>query len=55
MMNLNLDLQYPESHEMFPVVRLTECDPFLFPVCLAEKLVIICRFYNSEATLQNQS
>ena len=41
----SLDLK-PESQEMFFVLSLTEWDTFLFPFCLNEKIVIICRFYN---------
>ena len=44
--SLNLDLLYPESHEMFLVLSLTEWDTFLFSFCLAEKIIIICRFHN---------
>ena len=41
-LSLDLNLQYPESQEMFIVLSLTEWDTFLFPFCLAEKIIIIC-------------
>ena len=45
-LSLDLSLQYGESHEMFLVLSLTEWDTFLFPLCLAEKRISICQFYN---------
>ena len=44
--SLDLDLQYPESHEMFLILSLTEWDTFLFPFCLAKKIIFNCWFNN---------
>ena len=40
-LNLDLNLQYPESYKMFLFLSLTEWDTFCFPFCLAEKIIII--------------
>ena len=44
--SIDLNLPYPEGHEMFLVLSFTQWDTFSFHFRLAEKIIIICRFYN---------